>query len=426
MRLFQRLFFDPEPPTEEQLVRGRRCLIAESAVAGVLYSIGTGNFLTGYLGQLGASVSFCAIMAMIPQAGCVLQFFSPLLFERLHQRKLSIWLLCATYRFSLSLTFLAPMALGAQDRAAEGLALVFYTIAFLTAGFVTPGLQHMTLGLAPPDARGRFFALKDIVTSCVNSGCTLVLGRLLDWQIDRGHALAGYAMIGLICLALSAMDAGLLAATRENPVAFTSHMRLIDVMIPVRDKNFRPMLLYSVLGGLAGGFATPFLVVYQMRVLGLSHTFLTTVGVVSAAAAMAGGWYWGRCADRTNWRHVIRITAAVNLSCTLGWSLLQPQWARWAAPVLLVVSAACAGGANNASVNLQYACSPPSGKTAYIGVTAAMASFAACLSAALGTALQPGLEAVLGPDSIRVMFVVAGLGGFANLIANGVRLPKVR
>ena len=98
----------------------------------------------------------------------------------------------------------------------------------------------------------------------------------------------------------------------------------------------------------------------------------------------------------------------------------------WAAPVLLVVSAACAGGANNASVNLQYACSPPSGKTAYIGATAAMASFAACLSAALGTALQPGLEAVLGPDSIRVMFVVAGLGGFANLIANGVRLPKVR
>ena len=79
------------------------------------------------------------MMAMIPQAGCVLQFFSPLLFERLHQRKLSIWLLCATYRFSLSLTFLAPMALGAQDRAAEGLALVFYTIAFLTAALSRRG-----------------------------------------------------------------------------------------------------------------------------------------------------------------------------------------------------------------------------------------------------------------------------------------------
>ena len=426
MRLVQRLFFDPEPPTEEQLSRGRRCLVAESAVAGVLYSIGTGNFLTGYLGQMGASVSFCALMAMIPQAGCVLQFFSPLLFERMHQRKLAIWLLCATFRFSLALTFLAPMALGLQGPGAEGMAFVLYTIAFLAAGLVTPGLQHMTLGLAPPHARGRFLALKDIVTNCVNSGCTLILGRLLDWQIDQGHAAAGYAMVGALCLLLAALDATLLAATRENPVAFTSRMRLADIMIPVRDKTFRPILLYSVVGGLAGGFSTPFLVVYQMRVLGLSHTFLTTVGVVSAAAGMAGGWYWGRCADRTTWRRVMLLTALFNLSCTLGWAFIYPSFALWAAPVLLIISAACGGGATNASVNLQYACSPPSGKTAYIGVTAAMASIAACLSAAVGTALQPVLEGVLGPDSIRVMFVLAGVGGFANLAANGSRLPDTK
>ena len=108
MLSLRKLFFDPAPPTEEQLTRGRRCLIAEGAVAGVLYSIGTGNFMTGYLGQMGASVSFCALMAMIPQAGCILQFFSPLLFERLHHRKLAIWSLCVVFRFSLSLTFLLP------------------------------------------------------------------------------------------------------------------------------------------------------------------------------------------------------------------------------------------------------------------------------------------------------------------------------
>ena len=112
MLSLRKLFFDPEPPTEEQLARGRRCLIAEGAAAGVLYSIGTGNFLTGYLGQMGASVSFCALMAMIPQAGCVLQFFSPLLFERLHHRKLAIWALCVVFRFSLSLTFLLPARMG--------------------------------------------------------------------------------------------------------------------------------------------------------------------------------------------------------------------------------------------------------------------------------------------------------------------------
>ena len=254
MLSLRKLFFDPAPPTEEQLTRGRRCLIAEGAVAGVLYSIGTGNFMTGYLGQMGASVSFCALMAMIPQAGCILQFFSPLLFERLHHRKLAIWSLCVVFRFSLSLTFLLPARMGPQ---AEGMAFVLYTLAFAAAGAVTPGLQHMTIGLAPPEARGRFFAAKDIAANCVNSGCTLVLGRLLDAWIAAGHAAAGYSAVGAVCLALAALDAALLAATRENPVAFTSRMRLREVLHPLRDATFRPMLLYSVLGGAFGGFATP-------------------------------------------------------------------------------------------------------------------------------------------------------------------------
>ncbi len=423
MLSLRKLFFDPAPPTEEQLTRGRRCLIAEGAVAGVLYSIGTGNFMTGYLGQMGASVSFCALMAMIPQAGCILQFFSPLLFERLHHRKLAIWSLCVVFRFSLSLTFLLPARMGPQ---AEGMAFVLYTLAFAAAGAVTPGLQHMTIGLAPPEARGRFFAAKDIAANCVNSGCTLVLGRLLDAWIAAGHAAAGYSAVGAVCLALAALDAALLAATRENPVAFTSRMRLREVLHPLRDATFRPMLLYSVLGGAFGGFATPFLTVYQMRVLGLSHTFLTTVGVVSAVAGMAGSWLLGRWADRTNWRRVIRAAAACSLSCTLGWALVQPAWAPWLAPVLMVASAGCAGGAATASLNLQYACSPPSGKTAYIGTTAALASMVACASAAVATAVQPLLALPLGNGSIRVLFVLAAVGGFANLAVNGRRLPAVK
>lgn len=423
MLSLRKLFFDPEPPTEEQLTRGRRCLIAEGAAAGVLYSIGTGNFLTGYLGWMGASVSFCALMAMIPQAGCILQFFSPLLFERLHHRKLAIWSLCVVFRFSLSFTFLLPARMGP---AAEGTAFLLYTLAFLAAGAVTPGLQHMTIGLAPPAARGRFFALKDIVANCVNSGCTLVLGRLLDAMIAAGQAAAGYGLVGAVCLALAALDAGLLAATRENPVAFATRMRPRDILRPLRDANYRPMLLYTVLGGLFGGFSTPFLTVYEMRVLGLSHTFLTTVGVVSAVAGMAGSWLLGRWADRTNWRRVIRAAAACSLSCTLGWALIRPAWAQALAPVLIIAAAGCSGGAATASLNLQYACSPASGKTAYIGATAALASLAACGSAAIATAVQPLLAIPLGDGSIRALFALAALGGFANLAFHGRRLPAVR
>lgn len=166
------------------------------------------------------------------------------------------------------------------------------------------------------------------------------------------------------------VDAVLLASVRENPVKFTSKMRPADILRPVRDPAYRPLLFYCIIGGLTGGFASPFLSVYELRVLGLSHTFITSVGVVSAVVGMAGG-------------------------------------------------------ASLASTNLQFALSPESGKTAYFGVTAAMNSIATCTSAAVGTAIQPMLEKSMGDSSISLLFFVAGIGGFANLIINGRKLPSV-
>lgn len=425
MGWFRQLFFPPQPPTEAQLQAGRRRLIAEGAVAAVLYSVGTGNFLAGYLSQLGASISFCALVAMIPQLGCVLQFFSPFLFERIHHRKLSIWILCVVYRVALAVVFLVPLAVPGHT-AARWVVLVLYTISFFAAGVVTPGLSHLTLGLAPEGGRGEFFARKDIVAVCVNSAATLVMGRQLDYFTRTGRPETGYLLIGIVCAALALTDAVLLALVHENPVAFVSKVHPADILRPVRDDVYRPILLYSILGGLPGGLTTPFLSVYELRVLGLSHSFITTVGVVSAVAGMAGSWYWGRLADATGWRRVIWLTAALNLSCTLGWAFIRPAWAPYTAPVLMVVTAACSGGASIASTNLQFAASPANAKTTYIGVTSATASIAACLMATLGTWVQPKLELTLGNASIPCLFLTAAVLGFANLAVNGRKLPPTK
>ena len=249
----------------------------------------------------------------------------------------------------------------------------------------------------------------------------LVAYWIIIW--NRGRAIP--AFLSSVSLSLTVVDAVLLASVRENPVKFTSKMRPADILRPVRDPAYRPLLFYCIIGGLTGGFASPFLSVYELRVLGLSHTFITSVGVVSAVVGMAGSWVWGRLADRTAWNCVIWLTAFLNLSCTLGWSFVRPSFAHLVAPVLIVVAAGCAGGASLASTNLQFALSPESGKTAYFGVTAAMSSIATCTSAAVGTAIQPMLEKSMGDSSISLLFFVAGIGGFANLIINGRKLPSV-
>ena len=98
--------------------------------------------------QLGASVSLCAAAAMIPSFGCVLQFFSPFVFERMHHRKLAIWLMCVVFRLSVSSILLVPLALPDPGRA-RAVVLVLYTIGFFSAGLVTPGLEHMVWASPP-------------------------------------------------------------------------------------------------------------------------------------------------------------------------------------------------------------------------------------------------------------------------------------
>ena len=124
---------------------------------------------------------------------------------------------------------------------ARAVVLVLYTIGFFSAGLVTPGLEHMVLGIAPQGGRGQFYAVKSIIGTCVSSAATLALGRVLDYYLEQGQGYTGFLIIGIVSLSLTVVDAVLLASVRENPVKFTSKMRPADILRPVRDPAYRPL-----------------------------------------------------------------------------------------------------------------------------------------------------------------------------------------
>ena len=125
-------------------------------------------------------------------------------------------------------------------------------------------------------------AKKDILAVGVNSIVTFLLSRHLDKLMALGNDSQGYQTVGLVCLVLALLDAVLLLNICERPVEETVGVQLSDVLQPVKDKSYRPLLLYNIFSSVAGGIATPFLIVYQLRVLGLSHTFLASAGIVAA------------------------------------------------------------------------------------------------------------------------------------------------
>ena len=184
------LFFPAPTPTENELEMGRYRIIAESAVAGVIYAVATGNFLAGYLSSLGASVSLCAAAAMIPSFGCVLQFFSPFVFERMHHRKLAIWLMCVVFRLSVNSILLITAALPDPGHA-RAVVLVLYTIGFFSAGLVTPGLEHMVWASPPQGGRRSFYAVKALSEPAFPARQHLLVAYwIIIW--NRGRAIPAF------------------------------------------------------------------------------------------------------------------------------------------------------------------------------------------------------------------------------------------
>ncbi len=419
------MFFPEKAHTEEQMRTSRRILLIQGAMASVMLSLTTGNFMAGYLAYLGASPSMVARIAIIPQLGCVLQMISPFFFERLKYRKLPIALICFAFRFSIGFAVFAPV-LFQDQKTGRQFVFVLYFFAFLAAGFVTPALNQWMLQVGPVDGRGRYFAIKDILAMTATSGVSFLMGYQLDFFIGQEQAWAGYLVVYAFCILFSIVDFILMLLIREPENSVTKGYSLKDVAGPFRNPHYRPVLIYNMCSYFATLFASGFLAIYQLKVLHLNHTFIVGSGVLASILGVGGIWLWGKVADRTFWTMVVLGMQMVTGFCNLGWFFMK-QDVRWAALVLICVSALGNASSGMAGLNLQYASAPPERMTTYLGVTAAAASMVGYAGAMAAAALQEQLERIYGSgQSIAVLFLISGVTGLFTACYGLYRLPQKR
>ena len=409
---------------ETGLTQSQRTLMVQSALSSALFSIGTGNFLAGFLTYLGASPAFCAIVAAVPQLGCILQLVSPFLFERLRHRKTAIRICCFAFRMGMGLAGLVPFMLS-EKTARLGAAFALYLLAFLMAGFVTPGLDQWTMDLAPKYRRGRFFASKNILSALMNSAISLALG----WQLDRfsaaGRAGAGYLVLYGCCCFLACVDQVLLGRMEEVPCTPIKTLRLGDLKRPLKDITYRKIVVFLPAWFFAQNFSSAFLSVYMLQALGMSHTQISGVTMVASAAGILGTWVWGRAADRSSWNRIMLWTGCIIGMTYLCWGAVPPG-VGLAVPFLLQsLVSACSGSFHTASANLQYSCAPTEGKTLYLGVGAAISNLTGYGAALLGASTQSMLQLQMGIQSIRILFLGSGVFCLAAVLMIVPKLPKI-
>jgi Na+/melibiose symporter-like transporter len=295
--------------------------------------------------------------------------------------------------------------------------MIIYTFAFLVAGFVTPGLSHWYLSVAPEISRGRFLAVKDIGSMFSVSIISILTGRMLDFYKVINKQMMGFTIMFGVALLLSVIDFVLISHIEEpmvhrEPTSFTLWQLIKN---PLADKRFRKIIMFLSVWSFAIQFSVSFIPIFMLSSLKLSYSFIATVAVTGNILGMISVYLWGHLADKTSWSHLLKISGCIIAFCYLGWSFVTPNNARILVFVLQIALTCCNGAFQMASSNLQFNLSPQKGKTAYLGVTAAISSVISFVGAMLGSILFKQFKEVqinsllFQITNIQILFLITGL-----------------
>lgn len=404
-----------------RLTPSYRYYFAENATASIIFSLGTGNFIAGLLNWLGASPSTCAVIGAFPQLGCILQLVSPFLFERMKKRKTAVIACCFLFRFSLGLAGILPLLFSGN---ALQTVVPIYLIAFLAAGFVTPGLTQWIMDMAPLQQRGRFFAVRDMISSIANACVILLMSRLLDFLIAGGKTKEGYLMVFGTVTLLSLIDAVLLCHVEETVESKVTGIRLRDMLKPFRDRNYRPIILFVCFWFFVQNLSSGFLSVYQLTVLEMEHSMIAMMSVIATAVGICVTWCWGKFADMFGWSNLLVTGCLLTGVGYLGWFLL-PARLKYLAPMLQCITV-CGNSAYSMSFqNIQYFRCPQEGKTVYFGIEAALSNLIGYGTVCLGASVQPLLALRFPGEGIPVFFVCSA-AGFLLCSVFAVKMNKTK
>jgi len=434
----------PQPRRRPGLFRRREIAPAElpwimrrhiltGCFASVMNTLLGGILFTWFGNTVGMSQFHWGVLSAVGSWVVLVQPLGALLGMRWGSRKV-VW-----YRFGVTERVLRLLALfGAFFAWRAGLPstwvilVAMLSMANVAANLSSPPWWGWVATIIPQEVQGAFWGRRDMWMSIVAAAVILPVTFLLD-RIPAGakplavfSALAAAAVIGILDILLH-------AAIPEPPaIAGTRAGTLERVLKPVRDRRFRPWLVFITSWYFGMSLGGSLCSLYFLENLGLKDNLLggaLALNVVGLVGSILSARRMGRLVDRWGSRRILLIGH-------LGWALLPVFWLcatpRTAVVWLSlqsVVSGAFATAASNAGMKLVTRFPPPEDSPMYVAVSNSMANIAGGIGAfAAGSFLQlmGGWTAPVGRltlSAFPLLFLVSFVLRLASAL---VLIPRVR
>jgi MFS family permease len=414
----------PAPITKEELEKSLHYSVVEVAYAGILGNLAGGVILTGFLLALGASDVQIGIMGALPFFAYLWMLHGSYLVERIRDRKritlTAIWLARGIWPIVIVIPFLHFPGF---DERRVTIVLLLYAVYNIFNAITGLAYTSWLVDLVPEDMRGRFFAKRNISLGITGMASAMLGGIFIDlWNKHiPNREMEAFAIAFAVASIAGFLSNHYLAKIAHPPL----HQEEMSgpfwkiVQRPLRDKNFRQLVLLRVLLDVSLNMAGPFFIVYLIREMGLGFSFATAMATLAGGASLISMSGWGKLSDRYGNKPLLAISIIGKGVFALLWLWTSPQ--TFALFIIAHLFGVFDAGINLTAGNIVFEVAPKAYTSVYFGVFFTIVGAASAIAPVLGGVLLQAMEGVeihLGVVSLshfKILFLISALLRFSTL-----------
>jgi MFS family permease len=288
--------------------------IKDGAFFSIMDSI-MGNFLSAYAIFLGAPNIIISLLSSLPGLfGSLFQLLAIKVKDIFKEIKPAIVIAAFFQGFIILFLLTLPMV----DSPLRYIFLLIIAIGFTMVGnFISPLWRSLMGDLVPEDERGAYFSKRTLITGIISFIATLGAGFVLNHYKKLDHALTGFIILFIVASISRAISSFWLSrlyekkredAKEKKGVPKKDSLSFFNFVKNLSSDDFGKFVIFVSLFSLAVAVASPFFVVYMLKVLNLSYTEFTILTLAELMANLGFLRVWGYFNDKNGSKFVIRIT----------------------------------------------------------------------------------------------------------------------
>jgi MFS family permease len=397
----------PHPTlTGKQVDSGLSYVTRDGLFTEAMIALTGGTFLVAMAMQMGASNFQIGLLAALPTLSNIFQLLSIWLVQRYNNRR-AICVICSfAARFPLFVIAVLPFLFSAGTSINVLILLLFFH--YLFGSISGASWNSWMKDLVPSERLGSYFSYRIRLTQIVNVVLSIVTAVATDYIKANYPQYETFAYPMMFVLGgVTGLTAVFMMARIPEPQGYLKSENVLKMMRkPLRDVNFRKLLLFNSSWAFSLNLATPFFSVYMMKTLNISLSTITVLNIISLLSSIFFVRTWGNYSDRYSNKTVIRICAPAYLACIAAWTFVGGH--SLTVPFLVVIHVVMGmttGGINLAINNIGMKLAPHDEAIVYMAARNMVNAFIPALAPLIGGLLADSLVSykMIADYSLKVL-----------------------